>query len=804
MKKLFTTILSVLMLWLYSGMNLAVIAATQTKSAQVAKTCAVHHVEKRPITFAFVFDGPSDKNQQVLKQFQSTISKSVSCDYTATFPSNLIYTGDWTESGVKKVSDKALASNAVMVISLGYISSKYYAELKNKNKFVITIDQYGLRGFGKDIFNPVHEACEKLQLFKRLTNYNKVAILINESYYKTQKDWYKFLEHELKPTNINYNIISVNNNVDGVLAKIPADTDAVFVTPLYNLSVSQRKELFDNLANKKIKTFSSVGKEDVELGALLGSGSLDLDKKLAEATSFNIQGVLKGEGYKSEKLYFYEDNILAINMDTADKIGYIPHLRLLNNAEVISTKKNKTYTLGTVFSTLEQQNLDIERKRLLVKAAKNSVWSASLKYLPTLNMTLGYQKYDNEFAESAKLTTPEETGIFKIGLDQMIYSPALVTNILIKKKKLDFQKAEQTVTEQNMGIDVALLYLQTLMLENAIKNQKDYVKESRENLAISRVREKMGFCGKEETLRWASQLNINEQHLLEMTADYKNVKLNISKLLNNPQNVDFDLSQLKADDPAFYTKDLHVIDYVRTPVALENFTQMLVDEAIFVAPELSKLRAAIKMKNDEAGMYYQKFILPDAKLSLEYTSLFGREYSSPMAIPIPVMGRSIVLPPANATNGRLGIFAQWKPIEGGTKIAEIARINNEKKELNRYMDEVKIQLEEEIRGVVNKAISAYFSIEKNYKAMFAAQENYLQVKDMYWKGKAPITQLIDAQNIYLEAKLKAANSQYDFFKQLVWVQRGLCSVNWETASPEAKAWIQKVKDNLVEMKDIRL
>mgnify|MGYP003294216919 CR=1 FL=1 len=35
------------------------------------------------------------------------------------------------------------------------------------------------------------------------------------------------------------------------------------------------------------------------------------------------------------------------------------------------------------------------------------------------------------------------------------------------------------------------------------------------------------------------------------------------------------------------------------------------------------------------------------------------------------------------------------------------------------------------------------------------------------------------------------NSQYGFFKELLWVQRGLVSVNWTKATSEAKDFIKK-------------
>ena len=76
--------------------------------------------------------------------------------------------------------------------------------------------------------------------------------------------------------------------------------------------------------------------------------------------------------------------------------------------------------------------------------------------------------------------------------------------------------------------------------------------------------------------------------------------------------------------------------------------------------------------------------------------------------------------------------------------------------------------------------------------MFAEAENYQMVKDRYLVGKADLTQLTDAQHLYFRAKLDALNSQYEFFKELIWVQRGLISVNWTHANKEVKAWINKV------------
>ena len=111
-----------------------------------------------PIELAFVFDGPSEKNEQVLKTFQQTIEKSLLPDFKASFPKDLIFTGNWSEQSAIDASNKALASRAKMFISLGYMSSMHLEGKKNKTKFIVTIDEYGLRDLGSEaFFNPIKQ-----------------------------------------------------------------------------------------------------------------------------------------------------------------------------------------------------------------------------------------------------------------------------------------------------------------------------------------------------------------------------------------------------------------------------------------------------------------------------------------------------------------------------------------------------------------------------------------------------------------------------------------------------------------------
>ena len=174
-----------LTLLVFSMYSTAALAIVEPKAA--AKKATQQNV--RTMELAFVFDGPSDKNASVSKIFQETITKSLYPDYKASFPKDLIFTENLSEAVAKAASDKALASRAKMVISLGYMSSMYLTNKQNNKKFVLTIDEYGLRELGSNaFFNPVKQYVNDFILFKKLVpTQHKTAVLLNENFYKTQK-----------------------------------------------------------------------------------------------------------------------------------------------------------------------------------------------------------------------------------------------------------------------------------------------------------------------------------------------------------------------------------------------------------------------------------------------------------------------------------------------------------------------------------------------------------------------------------------------------------------------------------------
>ena len=228
MKKFLTFVLVSLLFTVYSGAAFAIVEGKLTN----AKTAKVQQ-NIRTMELAFLFDGPSDKNAVVLEQFKKAIVATTAPEFKATFDAKQVYVGDWTYDGAVKASDKALLSDASMVVALGYATTKYLENKPNKKKFVMTIDQYGLKDLGEGFFNPVQQSVSGIKNFKTLVNFKKAAVLMNKAYYGMNKDWNKAFASKLE--GIDFTVIPVAGDVAATLKAITADCDAVVLTPLFNL-----------------------------------------------------------------------------------------------------------------------------------------------------------------------------------------------------------------------------------------------------------------------------------------------------------------------------------------------------------------------------------------------------------------------------------------------------------------------------------------------------------------------------------------------------------------------------------------
>jgi outer membrane protein TolC len=90
--------------------------------------------------------------------------------------------------------------------------------------------------------------------------------------------------------------------------------------------------------------------------------------------------------------------------------------------------------------------------------------------------------------------------------------------------------------------------------------------------------------------------------------------------------------------------------------------------------------------------------------------------------------------------------------------------------------------------------NGYPSIQLSRDASDAADRNLKLVTDSYARGIKSIIDLLDAQNLALEADQRAANAVHNFLIDLMNVQRAIGRFDFSLTPEEREAWFQRLDE----------
>ncbi|MBW2172342.1 MAG: TolC family protein, partial [Deltaproteobacteria bacterium] len=103
------------------------------------------------------------------------------------------------------------------------------------------------------------------------------------------------------------------------------------------------------------------------------------------------------------------------------------------------------------------------------------------------------------------------------------------------------------------------------------------------------------------------------------------------------------------------------------------------------------------------------------------------------------------------------------------------------------------RIEQRILNAINQTRASYPSIQLSRDGADAANKNLKLVTDSYARGIKSIIDLLDAQNLALEAGQRAANSVHNFLIDLVSVQRAVGKFGFFLSEADREAWVEKMK-----------
>lgn len=450
-------------------------------------------------------------------------------------------------------------------------------------------------------------------------------------------------------------------------------------------------------------------------------------------------------------------------METARRIGLSPSFDVLGEAVLLN---QDVQVAGDQFGLVEivrlalDQNQDLLAESFGVRAGFEEISRARSSLLP-------------QVGASASNTTRKETALAAAGfsatrssdtavsLDQLIYSDAASSNLLIQKELQRQRIAGLREFELDVVRTAATSYYTVLNARSQLVVQENNLKISRTNLELAEDRVRLGTSTRADIYRWQAEVARAQILVVNARAALKQSWDTLNRILHRPQGTRIALREASFDEPFIMTHE-EIDQLVRSPADFAKFSRFYIDRALRQAPELEQLNARIAAKRRDLTSQRRAFWLPDFSIGGQYTSNLSQSGLGAGSL----AGQGL-------DDWSIGVQATLPLFSGGLRKANVSRAGLELRQLESLRTSTEERVEEEIRLQLHAAEAAYAQIDLATTAADASRKNLDLVSDAYARGTVTIIELLDAQDTSLIAAATAAESLYNFLITIMAVQRAM-------------------------------
>ena len=751
-----------------------------------------------------VVDGPWEGNPGMRQLTIDEVTALTEGEFDVRFPDESYLIGDWTAATAHANLERLLDDPEVdIVLTWGMLSSHAVCCRGALPKPVIApvmIDrviqsapfQDGASGVPNLSYVSLpNNLAHELSFFRQMVPFQRVAILtIAEMITAIPRLELQTLEI-MAELGLEFEYIGVRDDAEEVLAAISPEVDAVFVWPLFLVSPEERRKLIDGLNQRRLPSFSAMGGDDVELGMLASLGSDEFLPRLTRRVALNLQRILLGAEPGELPVDFEMRDRLTINMATARAIGVSPNWDMLAEARLLHHEAADLPVLAmeTAVDQAIAANLDLAARRLAVTAGEQEVARARGALLPRLDVSASSVRIDEDRAAASFGSQAEDTLTGSATVSQLLYSEGARANLSIQRS-LQLSREEQL---ESLRLDIALeavvTYLNLLRAKTLAQLQRNNLELTRSNLEVARIRRTIGAANPAEVFRWESQIATDRKELIEALAQQRVAEMAINRLLHLDLESLFLTAEVNLNDAYLITGQERFRGYTTTPQRLRVLRDFMVTEGLAASTELRALDAAIAAQRRAATAARRDYWVPTLALQAGLDERLSRSGAGSQPASLP----GFELPAADDTSWSLALSAAVTLFAGGSKraAAEQAVLDLERLELERTATAERI--EQRIRSGVALARASFAGIELSRQASEAARKSLDLVSDAYARGAVSILDLLDAQNVALNAELLEANSVYDFFIDLMEVQRAANRFDFFLGPEERDLWYQRLE-----------
>lgn len=566
--------------------------------------------------------------------------------------------------------------------------------------------------------------------------------------------------------------ISASNIPTNDLGQLNENVDAIYFLPNLYRNENAQEELIEGINNKKLPSFSLIGRDDVEQGILASISPSDYVGIFARRMALNVMKILEGQNPKDLPVSIegIEDDFV-INVATMEQIEIYPPFEVLSKASLINLepKTGKNYSLQSAVAEALQNNLSYQVAQRDVAVQENEIGIARSNLLPTLDANTTLATLDGATAELLKATnqpTPQTEWSGNLALTQLIYSQPAWANVAIQKTLLESEKAGLLSQHLDLVLDVCTAYLRYLQAQANLKIQNTNVQTTLSNLNIAKTKAKIGTTSNADVYGFESQLALNKVSLNDAQTSVEQARISFNQLLNRPLDEIFLLDDILMDTDILFVLDNRVGETITNSYDFRKFSEFLIETCLQKAPELKQLQWAIQAQETSLDINKKSRYVPQVGLQGNLDKTFGRYGTRVPDEVFEMQGVDAYQPTWN-----VGVNASLPIFQGNLRTRKIEKDQILLEQLTVNRASVEQQFATNIRLSLENLANSFNDIQFTQQAEESGGKFLELVQNLYREGATTIVTLLDAQNNVVSAQLGAISSRYQFIIDAITIER---------------------------------
>ncbi len=755
-----------------------------------------------------VLDGGSPTDLAFRAAVQEEAGRLLRAEFVVSFPEEKQLVGDWSASQARRNVDALLEDpriDAVLVFGIAasaYVSRQAVIAKPVVAAVVIDPETQGVPVAVRERPMPGRAGVERVRVsgvrnlsyvaysqdlareaetFREIAPFSRLALLMMEAVESEFPFIREAVARSLEEIGVEAAVVPVGLSVEQALARLPENVEAVMLTRMPQLDDREFRGLVNALHERKLPTYSLEGQRDVRRGAMAGLLVERNELFLVRRIALNLFRVLRGEQAAEIPVDFIVDEQLTINMASARAVGVDPTFRLLTEAELVGETNPppaRRISLSDVVREAENVNLDLASAARRVAAGMQQVKEARANLLPQASVWSQGTFID---ADRASVIQGRRQALGAVGVRQVIYSEQARSGYDIERHAQVSREEERFQIRLDIIAEAAQQYLEALRAKTIEDIQKRNLALTRSNLALARARVDIGAAGRDEALRWRSQIAQNRRSVIDASAQRSQAEIAVNRILNRALEEPFDAIEAGLDDPRLMVNFEVLGPFVERPTAFRLFREFMTREALEASPEIRRLDASIRAQERFLLASKRAFYVPTISLDAQLQTFRN---SGPA--PEPGMG-------PNNVNWTVAAQAALPIFQGGALRAQKTRAAVELEQFTIDREATRLLIDQRIRSSLYRAGASFAGIELAREAAAAARENLELVRDSYAAGVVDIVRVLDAQAQTLSAELEASNAVFVHLLDLMEVQRAAGRFDYFRSPGERSEWIRRLE-----------